>query len=491
MNNIPIQQLLIKTGDSLKTAMKAIDDNAQGTVFVVDERSSLVGVLTDGDIRRALIGGATLQTPAFQVMKTSFISRPAETDNKELVGLLNEAIRHIPLVDKENRPVDYACLHRLHRLQVMEPVLNGNELAYVTDCIKTNWISSQGKYVRQFEESFAAYCSVPYALAVSNGTVALHLALETLGVAPGDEVIVPDLTFAATINAVLYTGAAPVLVDIEPAAWTMDPKEIEKAITKKTKAIIPVHLYGQACRMDEIRAIAKKHGLFVVEDCAEAIGTTYKGSPVGSFGDISAFSFFGNKTITTGEGGMLVFKDKALFERASILRDHGMSKQRKYWHDTVGYNYRMTNLQAAIGVAQMEKVSDFVGEKKRLGADYNGFFRNADKIKTPAKTDGSDNSFWIYTVLLDASAGIDRDELIKKMLMNGIETRPVFFPLHTMPPYAQFAGRGKFPVSCDISARGLSLPSSVFIKKEEIERVCRVLLSMLEVRSIIERNGIS
>jgi len=487
MNTLPIKELLIKSEASLIEAMRAIDCNSQGIVFVVDGNSRLVGVLTDGDVRRALLNGAALTMPASEVMRTQFISRPADTDNKELVSLLSEEIRHIPLVDTENRPVDYACIHHLRRIQVMEPVLDGNELEYVSDCIKTNWISSQGKYVRQFESLFASYCSMPYGLAVSNGTVAIHLALEALGIGPGDEVIVPDLTFAATINAVLYARATPVIVDIEPVTWNIDPKQVEKAITTKTKAIIPVHLYGQACQMDELREIAEKHKLFIIEDCAEAIGTQYKGRPVGSFGDISTFSFFGNKTITTGEGGMLVFKDKKLFERASILRDHGMSKHKKYWHDEVGYNYRMTNMQAAIGVAQMERVDAFVSHKRRLGVLYDSLFANTAKITTPARTDSSDNSYWLYTILLDTASGIARDELIKKMLMNGIETRPVFFPLHKMPPYAQFARGGTFPVACDVSARGISLPSSVFIKKEEVEGICKVLLSILETRAIVDR----
>lgn len=486
MNTPPIAELLVRHGTSLKEAMRAIDINAQGIVFIVDDDSRLAGVLTDGDIRRALLQGAGLSSPASGVMRTSFISRPVDTDTKELVGLLSEKIRHIPLLDENNRPVDYACIHHLRHIQVMEPVLDGNELEYVSDCIKTNWISSQGRYVREFEKLFSTYCAMPYGLAVSNGTVALHLALETLGIGPGDEVIVPDLTFAATINAVLYTGATPVIVDIEPVTWNIDPKQIEKAITGKTKAVIPVHLYGQACRLDDICKLAKKHGIFIVEDCAEAIGTLYKGRPVGSFGDISAFSFFGNKTITTGEGGMLLFKDKKLFDRASLLRDHGMSKQKKYWHDEVGYNYRMTNMQGAIGVAQMERVDDFVVDKRRLGALYDGFFSNTHKIRVPARKEYSKNSYWLYTVLLDSSAGIERDELIKKMLMNGIETRPVFFPLHMMPPYARFARRGAFPVACDVSSRGISLPSSVFIKKEEVKWICGVLLSILENRSIVK-----
>ena len=325
MSNLPtIQSLLVHQNTSIKDALSIIDKNAQGIVFAIDDQSKLVGVLTDGDIRRALLRGISLNEPVSVGMQRKFVSRPVSTSSKDLILLLNDQIRHIPLVDENNIPVDYACPHRLHQIPIMEPSLTGNEIEYVTDCIKTNWISSQGMYVRKFESLFAEYCGYPYALAVSNGTVALHLALVALHIGPGDEVIVPDLTFVASINAILYTGATPVIVDIHIETWTIDPSEIEKKITSATKAIMPVHLYGHPCHMDEIMAIAKRHNLFVVEDCAEAIGSKYKNKIVGSFGEVSTFSFFGNKTITTGEGGMVLFRDKETHERAKKLRDHGM-----------------------------------------------------------------------------------------------------------------------------------------------------------------------
>ena len=244
----------------------------------------------------------------------------------------------------------------LKMIPIAEPLLEEEELNNVMEAVKSGWISSKGKFIPEFEENFARYCGVKHSVATSNGTVALHLALATLGIKEGDEVIVPTLTFIATANAVRYTGAKPVFVDSNPDYWCIDPEKIEGAITPKTRAIIPVHLYGHPCDMEAIMAVAKKHDLYVIEDAAEAHGAEHKGRKVGSFGDIACFSFYGNKIITTGEGGMCLTDDEILAERMRILRDHGMNPGKRYWHDIVGFNYRMTNMQAAIGVAQLEKI---------------------------------------------------------------------------------------------------------------------------------------
>lgn len=485
MSNVPsINSLIIKQHETLKDALKAIDVNAQGIVFVVDNEMRLVGVLTDGDIRRLLLQGFTLSESVSKGMQKTFISRPVSTPSQELIQLLNDSVRHIPLVDERNIPVDYACLHRLHQIPIMEPSLSGNEIEYVTECIRTNWISSQGAFVRKFESVFAEYCGYPYALAVSNGTVALHLALVSLHIGPGDEVIVPDLTFAASINAILYTGATPVIVDIHPDTWTVDPSEIEKKITVKTKAIMPVHLYGHPCHMDEIISIAKKNNLFIVEDCAEALGSQYKGKRVGSFGEVSTFSFFGNKTITTGEGGMVLFRDKDTHDRAKKLRDHGMSPDKRYWHDEVGFNYRMTNLQGAIGVAQMERVDVFVNAKQRIAKTYNQFFSKIPGITTPPQTEWAISSYWLYTLVADPSV-VDRNELMKKLSLNGVETRSVFYPLHEMPPYQIFAKEQKFPVSDYVSRNGMSLPSSVSLTLQSLQTIAKAVESVFETRNLV------
>ncbi|MCA3262790.1 MAG: DegT/DnrJ/EryC1/StrS family aminotransferase [Telmatospirillum sp.] len=355
------------------------------------------------------------------------------------------------------------------RVPIAEPTLGGNELKYVTECITTNWISSQGSYVRRFESDFAKLLGVPHAIAVSNGTVALHLALAAYGIGPGDEVIVPDLTFAATINAVLYTGATPVLVDVSADTWNMDPDAVAAAITPRTKAIMPVHLYGQPADMAPILALAKRRGLIVVEDAAEAVGASWNGTPCGAIGDCGTFSFFSNKLVTTGEGGMVVFKDEKIAARAKRLRDHGMNPDRKYWHDEVGFNYRLTNLQAAIGCAQLEQLEGFLAQKKRISNFYNARFAAVAGIATPAILEGFANSYWVYTILLDtADIGISRDAFMARLADAGVDSRPVFFCLHDMPPYKGFAGNRSFANAAHISAEGVSLPSSTSISDDEL-----------------------
>ena len=470
-----IDQLLVKKTDSLETVLRIIDASAQGICFVVDENQKLVGILTDGDIRRAFMNRFTLSSAAGEVMNTKFTSRSIDTPREELLQLLDHRIRHIPLLNEQGQPVDYACIHRYNRFPVSEPELGGNELEYVTNCIKTNWISSAGKYVRDFEAMVAKYCDAPYAAAVSNGTVALHLALDALGIGKGDEVIVPDLTFAASINAIIYCGATPVIVDIDATTWNICPKATERAITPKTKAIMPVHLYGLPAEMDTIRSLAKKHNLLIVEDAAEAIGSIYKGKKAGSMSDVATFSFYGNKTITTGEGGMVLFQDEETYKKAIVLRDHGMDKNKRYWHNFVGYNYRLTNLQAAIGVAQMERIDDIVARKIELGKLYNEGLKDMTEFQLPASFEDVINTYWLYTIVLNDNCELDRDTLIGKLQQNGIETRPVFYPLHEMPPYQQYVRDEQYPVADRVSKRGICLPSYLSLQPSEIEFICGVL----------------
>lgn len=470
MNSPDIKELIIDEFNSLKDALTVIEKNAQGICFVTS-RNKLVGVITDGDIRRGLIHGKSIESPVVEIMQKEFISFPVHTSHEVIQATLSSKIRHIPLVDDAGVPVDYACFSRLHRTPIMQPLLNGNELAYVSDCIKTGWISSQGAYVRRFEKEFAEYCGAEYAVAVSNGTVALHLALVALGIKEGDEVLVPDLTFAASINAIIYTGAIPVVVDVDKTTWTISLEDIEKNINSKTKAIMPVHLYGHPCHMDELMEIAKKHKLLIIEDAAEAIGARYKNKHVGIFGDSSTFSFFGNKTITTGEGGMVFFKEKDAYEKALVLRDHGMSKTKKYWHDYVGFNYRMTNLQAAIGCAQMERIDEFVNEKRKLAHFYNEILAETGLFTLPPQESWALNGYWLYTAILNENNFISRDELMQKLLKNGVESRAVFFPLHEMPPYKNYPTNSTFENSNYISKQGISLPSSVNITNEELENI--------------------
>jgi perosamine synthetase len=479
-----IKDLLLSKHASLKDALALIDKNAQGICFIVDDKNKLIGLLTDGDIRRCILNNSTLNVLVETVMQKQFISFPVETPQDIVQSKLSNNIRHIPLVDENNVLVDYACFSRTHRTPIMQPLLNGNELAYVSDCINTGWISSQGAYVKRFEKEFAEYCGAQYAVAVSNGTVALHLALAALDIKAGDEVIVPDLTFAASINAIIYTGATPVIVDVDATTWTISLEDLEKNITSRTKAIMPVHLYGHPCHMDEIMAIAKKHNLLVIEDAAEAIGGKYKNKHVGTFGEAATFSFFGNKTITTGEGGMVFFKDKAAYEKALVLRDHGMSKEKKYWHDFVGFNYRMTNLQAAIGCAQLERINEFVEEKRKLATFYNKILAETGNFILPPQESWATNGYWLYTAILKDTATISRDELMDKMLKNGVETRAVFFPLHEMPPYKNYPTKSTFKNSKHISAQGISFPSSVNITESELDNMSHAIHSIFKTQPI-------
>lgn len=353
-------------------------------------------------------------------------------------------------------------------IHVYEPSLGKEELKNVLEAVKSGWISSKGKFIQEFEESFAKYCGVKYGVACSNGTAALHLALAALGLKKGDEVIVPTLTFVSTANAVVFTGAKPIFVDSNPEYWCIDPKKIEKAISKRTKAIIPVHLYGHPCDMNSIMTIARENGLSVIEDAAEAHGAEYNGKKVGSFGEVNCFSFYGNKTMTTGEGGMCVTNNSELAETLKILRDHGMDPMKRYWYDRIGFNYRMTNTQAAIGVAQLMKLDALVQKKRKIAKWYAEELEDLNHegvIKRHPEMPWAKNIYWMYSILTEDTFPIIRDRLIEELEKKGIETRPFFYPIHTFPMYNK--GQ-RFLISEELARKGINLPSSANLSKEEI-----------------------
>lgn len=475
MSLVELSSLKLHFSKTVADALKLIDSNGQGVCFIVNDREQVVGILTDGDIRRNIINGFDSKTPVSQICKSDFAFLPIGVDSATIQKTLSKEIRHLPILDEDRKLIDYATSYDSYRIPVLEPNLNGNELNYLTECIKTNWISSKGKYVSKFESQFEEYCEMPHALATSNGTTALHLALEALGIGEGDEVIAPNLTFASTVNSIIYTEATPVLADIEEDTLAISVKSIRSLITRKTKAIIPVHLYGHPADMDPIMLLAKEFDLLVIEDCAEAVGSKYKGRPVGSFGDAAMFSFFGNKTITTGEGGMLLFKDKDIYLKAQILRDHGMSKSRRYWHEYIGYNYRMTNIQAAIGVAQMERLDEFVERKREIAELYKKGLTDLP-INCPVEREWAFNSYWLYTIIFENE--IDIDTLITQLLYKGIETRPIFFPIGDMPPYIKYDHSG-LRNSKRVGYQGISLPSSPNLSNRDVVRVIEVFRNEL------------
>jgi len=356
------------------------------------------------------------------------------------------------------------------KIPVYQPSLSGNEKKYVNECLDSNWISSKGKFVSMFEQQFAQYTGIKYATAVSNGTVALHLALVALGIGFGDEVIVPTLTYIASVNAIAYTGATPVFVDSLEDSWQIDPEDVKIKITPRTRAIMAVHLYGHPCEMDELVAIAKENKLFLIEDCAEAIGSLYKGKHVGCFGDISTYSFFGNKTITTGEGGMVVTNDDTLYDRVMHFKGQGLAKHREYWHDVIGYNYRMTNICAAIGLAQLEQADTFLAKKRQIVKWYKTGLKNTPTVLHPEVGDIK-HSYWMCSILVNDHA--QRDPLRAALSENGIETRPLFYPVHTMPMYSHKYQR--HPVAENLGWLGINLPSWPGLQKEQVFFICNII----------------
>lgn len=360
------------------------------------------------------------------------------------------------------------------------PNICGNEWKYIKECLDTNWVSSAGSYVDLFEEKFRDYVGVKKAVVTVNGTSAIHLALECLGIGAGDEVIVPSMTFISPVNAVRYTGAEPVFVDVCRDTFVMDAEKVEELITSKTKAILPVHIYGHPADMDMIMDIARKHGLYVIEDATESFGSLYKGKHTGTLGHIGCFSFNGNKMITTGAGGMLVTNDERMGNYAKYVSNQTKSVTGNggFYHNEIGYNYRMPNILAAMGVAQLENIHSFIETKKRNAKLYDTLLSGVKGITLPIQKPWAENVYWLYSVLVEEDYRETRDELIMHLRADGIESRPFFIPIHTMPPYTE-SRCGELSVTLEIAERGINLPSSTSLTVEEVDRVCSVIGSNL------------
>ncbi len=382
-------------------------------------------------------------------------------------------VRYRPIADFETATSQAT---RRSIIPVCEPTLTGNELKYVTQAVETNWISSAGNFIREFEMRFAEACTTRYGIACANGTVAMHLAMATLGLEPGDEVIIPTFTMIATANAVSYCGANPVLVDQEPDYWQMDLNQIEDKISPRTKAIVPVHIYGHPVDMDPLMELADSHGIAVIEDAAEAHGAEYKGRRAGGLGHAAGFSFYGNKIITTGEGGMITTNDRELARLAWNLRDHAFSTERHFWHKYIGFNYRMTNLQAAVGLAQVEQLNNFTAARRRNAGEYSCRLWGIPGITTPPEAQWAKNVFWMYGILVDSDEfGMSRDELRGVLAENGIETRTFFIPMHCQPVYWDTFKGERYPVAERLCRDGLYLPSASSLTVSEIEYVAAVI----------------
>jgi perosamine synthetase len=468
-------QFCVTDNTSIQEVMKKINNHGKGMAVVEDANKKYIGVVTDGDIRRAIIKGIEYYNPISKIVNTKTVIGFDSDARENLIKLLSQEIKAIPILDKNGTMVDIIEFSK-HYIPVAKPSLDGNELRYVTDCVVSNWISSQGEYIDKFEKSFTEFSGAKYALAVSNGTVALHLSLLALNIQANDEVIVPSFTWVSTVAAVRYVGAKPVFIDCENDTLNIDPKLIRSAITKNTKAIIPVHIFGQPARMGKIKNICAEKGIKIIEDAAEAHGAEYENKIVGTIGDIGIFSFFGNKIITTGEGGMLITDNFDLYEKMKILRDHGKSKKDPYWHDVIGYNYRMTNMQAAVGFAQMERIDKILNDKKRIVKQYIDQLGNNNNLIMPPVNSWSKNIHWLFCIRINskmetASLRKFRDNIIKKLNELSIDARKFFNPIHRMPPY-QASIEKLLPVCERISASGISLPAYYGMKTEDILRIC-------------------
>ena len=480
---ISIENLFVELPIKYKEALKVIQLNGLGIIFFIDKDKKLIGSFSDGDSRRVILKETPL--PEMIQKNSNFYNKNPhhllfDCKISEIWSLFSQNINCIPLLDNEMKVVDFSTPSKVRKFPILEPDIGDNEINNLLECANSGWISSQGKFIKEFEVGFSKYLNGGHAVAVSNGTAAIQLGLLALGIGVDDEVIVPNFTFGASINAIIHVGATPVLVDVNPETWTLSLEGIEKAINKKTKAIMPVHIYGQAAHIDEINKIAKNNNLFVVEDCAEALGGTYKERLIGRDGDASSFSFFANKLITTGEGGMVVFKNKKIGEKAKVIRDHGMSPQKRYWHEFAGVNFRMTNMQASIGVAQLKRINQFLLGRKIVFQRYDKNFKSDNQLFLLPNNDWSENSYWLYTLVINDFTEIKRGQLLKALSDRGIDARPGFYPLHKMPPYQKYSDESEYPISSFLGSTSINLPSSPRLSFDEIDHIAQTFISELK-----------
>lgn len=371
-------------------------------------------------------------------------------------------------------------------IPVNEPLLKERELEYVTECVRSGWVSSAGRFIDLFEEAWAGFCGRKYGVALSNGTTAIQAAVDSLSLAPGDEVIMPSFTIISCAQAVVYAGAVPVLVDCDPDTWTMDVRQVEERITPRTRAIMPVHIYGHPVEMSPLLQLAEKHGLAVIEDAAEAHGAEVmiegKGwQRCGSFGALSCFSFYANKLVTTGEGGMVLTDDPLLAERVRSLRNLCFIPQRRFFHEELGYNFRMTNLQAALGVAQVERIEEIIAHKRWMGTEYTRRLRGVSGLQLPVERSWARNIYWMYAVVVDETTGFTADTFAHELLDAGIQTRPFFLGMHEQPVFHRMGlfRDEHYPVTERIARQGLYLPSGMALTNEQLERVCDAISRIL------------
>lgn len=461
-----LQNLVCRRTDSLLSVIEKCLNNSLGRCLVLDEERRPFGEVSLDEIRLVLRDG---RLTSFQNWAEHLATQTGRNADLARAGNL------LPQLDVAGRVRTIAYDRSRDPIQIARPDLSHLEFRLLVDAFLSTWISSSGEYLAEFQNRFAGLLGCKHAIAVSNCTMALQLALAALEIGPGDEVILPDLTFAATINAVIHAGARPVIVDIDPVSWTLDPLKVRRAVTRRTRALLPVHLYGRPADLNALREVTGKRRIAIVEDCAEALGARYSGRVVGTIGTIGCFSFFANKTITTGEGGMCVTDDDAIAGRLKELRDHGMTPGKRYWHERPGFNGRMTNLQAAIGVAQLARLPEITARNRRLDALYRQHLGALPGIEFPqAMPNHAEPAIWLVSALLPAEK---RNALIDSAAKAGIELRPFFYSLSTMPPYRRYGRR--CPNSLHLSGRGINLPTSVAVDEGVVAKLAKVAAGVM------------
>ena len=468
------KEYFIYGNESVDKAFKKLNKNLIGTLIVVDESMKLVGIITDGDIRRALLKHNNTELKCSEIANKDCKYVDQFTDKKKIRSLA-QAYRVIPIVDETNKLIDFYSFKVSSRIPVSSPEIRGNEIKYVIDCFETNWISSQGSYVTKFENEFSEYVGKPFCLSVCNGTVALELALKSLDIGKGDEVIIPTFTFGATANAVLNCGADIVFIDVCKDTWLADVDLVRKAISPKTKAIIVVDIYGNPYDIKSLREKCDVQNIKIISDSAEAVGARVDNQHTGHDADIATFSFFANKLITTGEGGMVAFNDEEIFIKAKSIRDHGMDPNRRYFHIYQGSNSRMTNIQAAIGLAQLEQINLFLKLRNNIYKKYNDALEYLSCTSFQFIGDTSIQSPWLYAIQIEDR---DIDKIVSKLEQKKIDSRRFFQPLDSMPPFKKYKNflNGN---AQEIFSKGLCLPTFTSMTDNEIDYVATELVKIL------------
>ncbi len=482
--NKKIDSFVIHKDADIKEAMQCIDKSGNGIALVVDKQNKLYGVVTDGDIRRALLAGKSLETAVETIMVTTPIVAPCDTSAVELLEIMLErGIHQIPVVDKDNILLDVALLRELKSIPLSSPDITHKEIDIINQVLSTPLLSI-GPKIKQFEDNISQYINTKFAVGVNSGTSALHLCIKSLDIKDGDEVITSPFSFIASANCVLYERAKPVFVDIDKDTLCIDAEKIEEKITPKTKAILPVHIFGHPCKMDKIMGIAKKYNLAVIEDACEAIGSEYKGKKVGTFGNVGVFAFYPNKQITTAEGGMIVTDDEKIMALCRSMRNQGRDDGESWLsHQRLGYNYRMSELSAALGVVQMERIDEILKKRQKIAEVYNKNLERVKGIKIPYVGDDIKMSWFVYVIRLSSDrfpAG-SRDRVMQNLKDKGISCNRYFPPIHLAPFYVNKFGykRGDYPITENVSEVTIALPFYNNLTETQVCYICESLKKII------------